>query len=111
MLATTNPDADSWVFSWVEWYLDDTGVFDESKLGVVRYFVVVDDTPVFADDAETLAEQYPDLCYVYDPVGDKTVYVPPMTFCFIGGTIFDKLIVAHVRDFVVKILLIAGIST
>ncbi|AHK11502.1 terminase large subunit [Shewanella sp. phage 1/40] len=90
MLATTNPDADSWVFQWVEYYLDDTGVFDESKLGHIRYFLVVDDTPVFADDPETLAEQYPDLCYIYNPVEDKTVYVPPMTFCFIGGNIFDN---------------------
>lgn len=90
LLATTNPDIDSWVFSWIEWYLDDKGYFDEKKLGVIRYFVIVDDTPVFGNSAEALAEEYPDLCYIYNPVEDTTVYVPPMTFCFIGGTIFDN---------------------
>lgn len=95
LLATTNPDCDSWVFEWVEWYLDENGIFDESKLGIIRHFVIVDDKPVFADNPEDLAEQYPELCYVYNAVEDKEVYVPPMTFCFIGGTIFDKCCRSH----------------
>ena len=89
LLATTNPDYNSWVFSWVSRYLRE-GLFDESKLGEVCYFLIVEDAPVFADTAEELAELYPDLCYTYNVVDDETVYVPPMTFCFIGGTIFDK---------------------
>lgn len=88
-LATTNPDPDSWVYNWVEWYLKD-GIFDESKLGVIRYFLIVNDSPVFARTEEELAEQYPEYCYVYDPISKKDVYVPPMSFCFIGGTIFDN---------------------
>ena len=90
LLATTNPDADSWVYDWVSWYLDDDGYFDESKLGKIRYFLVVDEQPVFADTAEELAEDYPDLCYDTDNNTGETVYVPPMTFCFIGGTIYDN---------------------
>ena len=85
-LATTNPDRNSWVYEWVSWYLKD-GIFDESKLGVIRHFLIVDDTPVFADTPEELAEAYPDSCYIHNPIEDKVVYVPPMTFCFIGGTI------------------------
>ncbi len=88
-LATTNPDYNSWVFNWVSWYLKD-GIFDESKLGVIRYFLIVDDAPVFADTEEELAEAYPDMCYIYNSVEDTTEYVPPMTFCFVGGTIFDN---------------------
>ncbi len=88
-LATTNPDYNSWVYNWVSWYLKD-GIFDEDKLGVIRYFLIVDDAPVFANTEEELAEAYPDMCYIYNPVEDKEEYVPPMTFCFIGGTIFDN---------------------
>lgn len=90
LLATTNPDADSWVLKWVEWYLDENGIFDEKKRGIIRYFLVVDDSPVFADTPEALTEQYPDLCYIYNPHIGKTEYVPPMTFCFLGGNIFDN---------------------
>ena len=89
LLATTNPDCDSWVYGWVEWYLKD-GIFDESKLGIIRYFLIVDDEPVFGDTAEDLADQYPDLCYTKDPHTGEDVFVPPMTYCFIGGNIFDN---------------------
>ena len=89
-MATTNPDYDSWVYQWVSYYLNDEGYFDESKLGKIRYFVIVDDTPVFGNTAEELAEAYPELCYIENPVEGTTEYVPPMTFCFIGGTIFDN---------------------
>lgn len=88
-LGTTNPDYNSWVYDWVSWYLKD-GIFDESKLGKIRYFLIVEDAPVFADTEEELAEAYPDMCYIYNPIEDKEEYVPPMTFCFIGGTIFDN---------------------
>ena len=64
-LATTNPDGDSWVYDWVSFYLKD-GLFDEEKLGVIRYFLIVDDTPVFANTAEELAENYPELCYQWN---------------------------------------------
>ncbi|AUR84669.1 terminase-like family protein [Vibrio phage 1.063.O._10N.261.45.C7] len=88
-LATTNPDYNSWVYHWVSYYLKD-GIFDEDKLGQIRYFVIVDDSPVFADTEEELARDYPELCYTYNPIDDVEVYVPPMSFCFIGGTIFDN---------------------
>jgi predicted phage terminase large subunit-like protein len=77
------------VYNWVSFYLKD-GIFDESKLGIIRHFLIVDDTPVFGDTPEELAEAYPDMCNIYNPLEDEMVYVPPMTFCFIGGTIFDN---------------------
>ena len=88
-LATTNPAYNSWVYNWVSYYLKD-GIFDEDKQGLIRYFLIVEDTPVFANTQEELAEAYPDMCYIYNPVEDRTEYVPPMTFCFLGGTIFDN---------------------
>lgn len=90
VLATTNPSPDSWVFDWVEYYLHEDGTPDEDKCGQIRYFVIVDDKPVFSNDEETLVEEYPELCWIENPLTGEQVYVPPMTFCFISGNIFDN---------------------
>lgn len=88
-VATCNPDPDSWVMNWVEWYLDEDGFPEEDKCGKIRYFVVVEDNPVFADTPEELVEEYPYLCYQEDDEGNE-MYVPPMSFAFVNGTIFDN---------------------
>ena len=90
MVATCNPDPDSWVLHWVEWYLDKTGTPDPKKCGVIRYFIIQDETPIFADTAEELEEKYPDLCRQYNPRTDEYIATPPKTFAFIGGNIFDN---------------------
>ncbi len=88
-MASCNPDPDSWVLNWVDWYLNEDGDPLEERCGQIRYFVIKDEMPRFADTAEELAEQYPEICYVEDNDGEQ-IYVPPMTFCFINGTIFDN---------------------
>lgn len=88
-MASCNPDPDSWVLNWVEWYLDEEGDPIEERCGKTRYFITKDDIPIFADTAEELAEEYPDICYIEDNDGN-VIYVPPMTFAFINGTIFDN---------------------
>lgn len=90
VLATTNPSPTSWVISWVSWYLDEAGYPDPDKCGKIRYFLNIDDVPVFADTAEELEEEYPELCWQEDPSTGEMIHVPPMTFTFIGGTIFDN---------------------
>lgn len=87
-MGTCNPDPDSWVFSWVSWYLDEQGYPDPEKDGKVRYFVIVEDRPVFADTPEELAREYPDICY--QDAGDERIYIPPLSYCFISGNIFDN---------------------
>lgn len=91
-MATCNPDPDSWVYNWVEWYLDDSeeGYPDQSKCGVVRYFVIVNDSPVFGDTQEELAENYPEICYQTNPDTGEVIYVPPLSFSVVLGTIFDN---------------------
>lgn len=86
-MATTNPDFDSWVYPWVSYYLTEEGYFDESKLGEIRYVLIVDDSPVFGSSEKELSEAYPDLCYIENPLTGEIRYVPPLSFCFIGGTI------------------------
>lgn len=89
-MATTNPDPDSWVLQWVLWYLDEEGYPRADRCGAVRYFLIVDDAPVFADTEEELARDYPELCYVDNENTGERIYVPPLSFCFIGGNIFDN---------------------
>lgn len=54
--ATTNPDADSWVAKLIEWWIDPvTGYAIPERAGVLRWFVRVGDTIIWADRAEELA--------------------------------------------------------
>ena len=89
-MCTCNPDADSWVLKWIDWWLDEDGYPDPAKRGVVRHYIVVEDVPRFADTAEELIEQFPDSCRVWNPIDEIWVTVQPKTFTFVGGTIFDN---------------------
>lgn len=89
-LGTCNPYPDSWVIDWIEWYLDDEGYPDKEKSGVIRYFLLVDNKPVFADDPQTLIDMYPDLCTSIDPDTGKEKILPPSTFTFLHSTIYDN---------------------
>jgi predicted phage terminase large subunit-like protein len=60
--ATTNPDADSWVAQFINWWIDqETGYPVPDRAGVLRWFVRVHDTMVWADSTEELAAKHPDL--------------------------------------------------
>ncbi len=39
MRATTNPDADSWVRDFIDWWIDDKGFAIPARSGVIRWFV------------------------------------------------------------------------
>lgn len=59
MRATTNPDAESWVAKLIEWWIDqETGYAIEERSGVIRYFIRIDGTIIWADTAEELIETY-----------------------------------------------------
>lgn len=88
--ASCNPDCDSWVLKWVEWWLDEEGYPDPKKRGVKRFYTIIDDQPVFADSAEELKEKYPDFFRIYNPVTKDYVEIEPASITFIGGTIFDN---------------------
>lgn len=89
-MATCNPDPDSFVLDWVEWYLDPEGFPDQDKVGKIRYFITKDDKPVFRDTPEELEEEFPEYCWVENPnTGEKT-HVPPMSFTFISASVFDN---------------------
>lgn len=59
--ATCNPDCDSWVAKFIEWWIDqETGLPIDSRAGVIRWFVRVNNTLFWADSAEELKERFPE---------------------------------------------------
>lgn len=64
--ATTNPvpkddPTGGWVHRLIQWWINpDTGYAIPERSGVVRWFVRVDGTLIWADSEEELREQYPD---------------------------------------------------
>jgi predicted phage terminase large subunit-like protein len=81
MRATMNPDPDSWVRKWVDWYLYPEGheLFgrpDPSKQGVIRWFVRIDNEMFWADSKEELEDRYPDSV--------------PLSFRFIAASVYDN---------------------
>lgn len=90
-LASCNPDADSWVLKWIEWWLTDEGVPDDDKKGVIRYYLCSQDgTPVFGATAQEIKDNHPEKCRVWNQKKKEWIKVEPKTLTFIGGTIFDN---------------------
>lgn len=57
--ATTNPDPDSWVRKFIDWWIGPDGLPDPDRAGVVRWFVRVEDELVWDESKEALIKQYP----------------------------------------------------
>lgn len=55
--ATCNPDADSWVKQWIQWWLDENGYAIPERSGVLRWFVRIGDVVHWADSREELIER------------------------------------------------------
>lgn len=57
--ATCNPDADSWVASFIEWWIDqDSGLPIKERRGVIRYFIRREDETLWGNSEEELKEKY-----------------------------------------------------
>lgn len=85
--ATTNPDADSWVASFIAWWIDkDTGFPIPERSGKVRWFIRVNDVLLWANSREELLAEYgnPNL-----PL-DHEEQVQPKSVTFIPGKLSDN---------------------
>lgn len=75
--ATCNPDVDSWVATFIAWWIDpDTGLPIPERAGALRWFVRVNDTLVWADTPDELIEQHPT--------------IPPKSVTFIPARLSDN---------------------
>jgi predicted phage terminase large subunit-like protein len=78
--ATCNPDADSFVAKFIQWWIDpDTGYAIPERSGVVRWFGRVNDEIVWGESREELKEKY----------GEE---IEPKSFTFIRSTLRDNQI-------------------
>ena len=60
--ATCNPDADSWLASFMQWWWDpDTGYPIPERSGVIRYFARLDDKTYWGDTKEELLMEHPEI--------------------------------------------------
>lgn len=79
--ATCNPDADSWVAEFIAWWIDPkTGFAIPERAGVLRWFVRVGDTIIWADRPEDLSGHTM-------PNGDP---IPPKSVTFIPAKLSDN---------------------
>lgn len=84
MRGATNPDPDSWVRKFVDWWIDpDTGFAIPSRSGVARWFVRKGDALVWADRPEELTEKF----------GPES---HPRSVTFIPSTVYDNPILMEV---------------
>jgi len=75
--AGMNPDADSWVSKFIEWWIDDNGFAISERGGVIRWFIRHDGVIRWGDTPEELKQQY----------GDDVL---PKSFTFVPATIHDN---------------------
>lgn len=90
MFITCNPDPDSFLCKWIEWWLDSDGFPIKERSGVKRFYYTINSEMKFADTAEELVERYPEAAWIDNPNTREKVFIRPKTMTFISGTIFDN---------------------
>lgn len=82
--ATTNPDPDSWVRHFIDWYINpQTGIAIPERSGKIRWFVIESDKVIWANTKQELLDKDPTRL--------------PKSFSFINSTIYDNKILLE-RD-------------
>ncbi len=74
--ATCNPDSQSWVREFIDWYIDKKGYAIESRCGVVRFFVRDSGETHWFDTKEEAKKKYP--------------LLPSSSFTFINSSLKDN---------------------
>lgn len=77
--ATLNPDVDSWVRRWIDWYIGPDGYPIKERSGVIRWFVRINDVMHWGDSREELIALHGSECL-------------PKSFTFIPSRITDNKI-------------------
>lgn len=75
--ATCNPDTDSWVRRFIDWYIDEQGYPIAERAGVLRWFIRVEDEIRWGNSKQELMDKY----------GDDVL---PKSMTFIPGKIYDN---------------------
>jgi predicted phage terminase large subunit-like protein len=85
MRASCNPDADSWVAKFIDWWIDsDSGYPIAERSGAVRWFIRRDEILYWADTNDELIERF----NLYSPEEQAE----PKSVSFIASSIYDNKI-------------------
>lgn len=79
--ATTNPDPDSWVRHFLDWWIGEDGFPNLERAGKVRCFVRINDELIWADTKQELIDRFPEQELTEDDV---------MSVTFIPATVYDN---------------------
>lgn len=84
--ATCNPDCDSWVRKFIDWWIGEDGYPIKERSGKQRWFIRINETIIWADTKQELIDEYevPN-CKPEDKVIPKSV-------TFISASIYDNQI-------------------
>lgn len=86
MRAVMNPDPDSWIRTFIDWWVDDKGFIDSEKSGRIRFFARVDGEVHWADSRKELYRKFFGLYRMYKRTGVHQV----KSFTFIKSSIWDN---------------------
>ena len=86
MRGTCNPDPDSWVRTWIDWWIGEDGLPIPERIGVVRWFIRLNDEMIWADSRQELIDTY----QAADATEEEEIL--PKSFTFIPATIYDNKI-------------------
>lgn len=90
--ATLNPDPDSWVAEFIEWYIDQyTGYPIKERIGKIRYFMVSVGETVWGDTKDEVYEKMKpviDTLIESNPESKMEDYIK--SFTFITGSIYEN---------------------
>lgn len=78
---TCNPDPDSWVRKFIDWWIDDQGYPIKERSGVLRYFIRIHDKMIWASDPEEIHKIY-----------GRAVEIQPKSVTFIPSKLEDNQI-------------------
>ncbi len=83
--ATCNPDADSWVAKFIAWWIDqETGYAIPERAGVLRWFVRIGDSIIWADSPEGLSD------YKTPDENGELKPIPPKSVTFVPAKLSDN---------------------
>lgn len=84
MRATCNPDPDSWVRLFIDWWIGEDGYAIEERSGIVRWFVHQNDEIHWFDTQEDADKAFPPVAPMYASKAKS--------FTFIAANVFDNKI-------------------
>lgn len=76
MRITCNPDKNSYLRKWIDWYLDEDGFPDQSKCGKLRWFTMQNSEMIWANSKAEIQKLVPGCT--------------PLSFTFINANVFDN---------------------